>query len=91
MSIGNRQLARILEIHVEVQLARSKAKFLGLVGQCQCPAEIKGAIKHPFTLPQYDSSTPEQALVIEKFVVGKMSSSFYPRTLGKACVFWLYR
>ena len=33
--------------------------------------EIKGAIKHSFTLLQCDSPTPEQALVKEKFVVGK--------------------
>ena len=45
--------------------------------------EIKGAIKHSFTLVHYDSPTPEQALVIEKFVVGKGVFVILPTGSGK--------
>ena len=42
---------------------------------------------HSFTLLQYDSPTPEQALVIEKFVVGKDDFVILPMGSGKSMCF----
>ena len=62
MSIENRQLACILEILVcgtSISMQQGKAMEVPQLGRTVPSEEIKGAIKHSFTLLQYDSPTSE--------------------------------